>query len=231
MGIEDKLIQLTETKNRIKNAIIKKGGVVNDSTPFGDYAQAIEGISGGGASASPNVKSKIVGSNSTFELIVKRGFGVMPLVVSNDNSSYPMWNMSDGSTDTFWSAERNQSQGEWVIFNTFESFNDTDKITLSTCWNNPWGEYPSTVRTFVISTTEATSIQMGMLDFFNSNYHVIDTYTMDQFTGKNFVDGKLSTETVGELKQILGANTFCIGMLMFCNSGSVKIAECSGIKA
>lgn len=48
MGIEDKLIQLGETKNSIKNAIIEKGGVVNDSTPFGDYAQAIRNISGGG---------------------------------------------------------------------------------------------------------------------------------------------------------------------------------------
>lgn len=48
MGIEDKLIQLGETKNSIKNAIIEKGGVVDDSTPFGDYAQAIRNISGGG---------------------------------------------------------------------------------------------------------------------------------------------------------------------------------------
>lgn len=45
----DKLNKLIQTKADIKDAIIEKGGVVNDSTPFGDYAQAIRDISGGGA--------------------------------------------------------------------------------------------------------------------------------------------------------------------------------------
>jgi len=44
----DKLNKLIQTKADIKNAIIEKGGVVNDSTPFGDYAQAIRDIEGGG---------------------------------------------------------------------------------------------------------------------------------------------------------------------------------------
>lgn len=48
----DKLNKLIQTKADIKNAIIEKGGVVNDSTPFGDYAQAIRDISGGGGSSS-----------------------------------------------------------------------------------------------------------------------------------------------------------------------------------
>lgn len=48
MSIENELIQLGESKNLIKNAIIEKGGVVNDSTPLKDYAQAIRDIQGGG---------------------------------------------------------------------------------------------------------------------------------------------------------------------------------------
>jgi len=50
MSIEDKLIQLGETKNLIKNAIIEKGVEVNSSTPFKDYANKIKEISGGGGS-------------------------------------------------------------------------------------------------------------------------------------------------------------------------------------
>lgn len=48
MSIENELIQLGESKNLIKNAIIEKGGVVNDSTPLKDYAQAIRDLPSGG---------------------------------------------------------------------------------------------------------------------------------------------------------------------------------------
>lgn len=52
----DKLNKLIQTKADIKNAIIEKGGVVNDSTPFGDYAQAIRDIEGGGGGGTPTLK-------------------------------------------------------------------------------------------------------------------------------------------------------------------------------
>lgn len=42
--ITEKLTYLAETKNLIKNAIISKGGVVTDSTPFRNYADIIRNL-------------------------------------------------------------------------------------------------------------------------------------------------------------------------------------------
>lgn len=49
MSIENELIQLGETKNLIKNAIINKGVEVDSTTPFREYADKIAEISGGGS--------------------------------------------------------------------------------------------------------------------------------------------------------------------------------------
>lgn len=47
-NINDKLIQLAETKSNIRDAITSKGVEVDTSLPFGEYANKIKEISGGG---------------------------------------------------------------------------------------------------------------------------------------------------------------------------------------
>lgn len=60
MSTSDKLNRILQSKSDIKDAIIEKGGVVNDSTPLKDYAQAIKDLPSGGGLDLRHV-SKITG--------------------------------------------------------------------------------------------------------------------------------------------------------------------------
>ena len=229
-SITDKLRAILNIKDAIKAAIIFKGVEIKDSTLFEDYAQAIRSIEGGGGSSGNDVRSKVIGAISDFGLIISENFNISPLLVSNNTSEYPMEKMSDNDISTFWSAESNSSLGEWVIFNDNETFKDNEKIGFSVSWNNPWGECPYKIQTFAIPNSDVTKIQAGTLNFFDSNYYIVSKYEMNQFTGTDFVPLTTSLESFKELKQLLGTDDIKFGMLMFTYNGSVKIAECKGIK-
>lgn len=227
MSTSDKLNRILQSKSDIKDAIIEKGGVVNDSTPLKDYAQAIRGLPSGGAS--PHVRDKVIGAYSSIDYFVKKSYAVTPILASHTEDNYPLSNINDGDNHTFWSCGSRQTQGEWVIFDIDTPLQNNSSVSLSTCFYNQWGEYPNKVQTFIIPKSDVDAISAGTLDFFSSNYLIIDEYNQSSYTGEAFVNGKFPKNVIGQYKAYFETEQLCIGLLLFCNSGSPKISECNGI--
>jgi len=94
----NKLNYLQETKNQIKSAIVGKGVTVDSSTPFRDYAGAINNIGTGTSSPLEWSESYLQGlvDNSPSQPEVRTDWISLPPVTAEEQVIYYVMNIIDG---------------------------------------------------------------------------------------------------------------------------------------
>ncbi len=195
-NINDKLIQLAETKSNIRDAIISKGVEVDTSLPFGEYANKIKEISKGGASSSVSVEPvKMLNAEKTDKVILDK----ITYEITGLNSSTTSVNQYlratsqngldiTGSYDFFFKYDSSQSSTTYYYL--FDLINVLSDGTLDK------------------GITVHHAASSGTIRFiFNTNYSSVETVTMSNAKltkgdyAKITVDTSSNTITLSKLTE------------------------------
>lgn len=159
--LKEKLSYLSETKEAIKQALIKQQVTVTDEDTFRSYADKISGIEGGGGSkvisTMPASNAGSINTNNMIEICSSDGANYsseieIQNIMANRvfanaeeaqdyafaNSIYSSdrqpWKAFDGNTSTLWSTESTDNQdGKYLGYNFHETvYNAEISLTVST---------------------------------------------------------------------------------------------------
>ena len=160
--LKEKLIYLSETKEAIKQALIKQQVTVTDEDTFRSYADKIAGIEGGGGgskviSTMPASNAGSINTDNMIEICSSDGANYsseieIQNIMANRvfanaeeaqdyafaNSIYSSdrqpWKAFDGNTSTLWSTESTDNQdGKYLGYNFHETvYNAEISLTVST---------------------------------------------------------------------------------------------------
>jgi len=101
MAINNKLQNIIDTKTAIGAAIVNKGGIITNSTPFYNYAAEIDGltIGGGGGGDIPNYVNAVVRDTNGAKYTVRDGFDYVTNPTPNINAMpFNQWELNNSTT-------------------------------------------------------------------------------------------------------------------------------------
>jgi hypothetical protein len=101
MAINTKLQNIIDTKTAIGAAIVNKGGIITNATPFYNYAAEIDGltIGGGGGGDIPNYVNAVVRDTNGAKYTVRDGFDYVTNPTPNINAMpFNQWELNNATT-------------------------------------------------------------------------------------------------------------------------------------